>query len=401
MKLAISIAIILFIFFSGSFVCAQSYGICQNPQTGKWGICYADSIRVPQEYDFAQYISSKEFIVAKNGKWGTITNWGGKVIDMIYDRIWEFARVPNSLLVKQGNKYGIVNYRGKVIVPLYELELDPHLVFQIDEHLSFSFKNHTYQARDKGKMAIYNMEGKKLFDFIYPYIQDIEVPDKDSTKPHHYIYIVGEPGKYYFIDQKNKRIFNNLEVQNMFNVYHDSGHEYKVVELNGEEHLLNVKTGEIMNNEEMSEFLEPFTVVQGLDDKMGAIGNNGKLRIPCIYDNITELNDVEYAIYEVGNKKGLMDYDGKILIEAKYEIIAEVCYNGMNPTEFAYEVYDGNWFALFKYDKSTGTMKPFTPFMYEDITCWEVNKEGLKAYLTDSAGKKSVLMPDFKIQPAK
>lgn len=400
MKNAYSI-IILVCFFITQNVSAQSYGICQNEQTKKWGICYADSIRVPQEYDFAQYISSKEFIVAKNGKWGTITNWGGKVIDMIYDRIWEFARVPNSLLVQQGNKYGIVNYHGKVIVPLYELELDPHLVFQIDEHLSFSFKQHTYQVKNNGKMAIYNMEGKQLFDFVYPYIQDIEVPDKDSTKPHHYIYLIGEPGKYSFIDQKNKPIFNNLEVANMFNVYHDSGHEYKVVELKGEEHLLNVKTGEIMNNEEMSDFLEPFTVVQGLHDKMGAIGNNGKLRIPCLYDNITELNDVEYVIYEVGNKKGLMDYDGKILIEAKYEIIAEVCYNGMNPLEFPYEVYNGSWFALFKYDKSSGTLKPFTPFMYEDITCWEVNKEGLKVYLTDSTGKKSVLMPDGKIQPAK
>ncbi len=377
---------------------SQAYNVCQNKVTKKYGICYADTIRVPQIYDIAQYISSHEFIVAKDNKWGTINRYGAYMIDPVYDQIWEFSRVPNSLLVKQADKYGIVNLKGKTIVPLYQLQEGEINTFQIDAHLSFAFKNHTYQAIDKGKMAIFTMEGKMLFDFIYPFVQDLEVPNADSTKPSHYLFLVGEKGKYYFVDQKNHRMFNNLEVQNMFSVYHDSGNELKVVEVNGEEHLLNVVTGKMLNNSEMSEILEPFTVVQDMNDKLGAIDNTGKIRIPCIYDNLTPLGDVDYVITELNGKKGLINLDGEVLIEPLYEIISEVCFNGMDPTLYPYEISNGDWYALFSYDRKTKKMVQKTDFIYEDITCFEITKEGLKAYLTDSLGRKGLFLPDGKIQ---
>ena len=39
-----------------------------------------------------------------------------------------------------------------------------------------------------------------------------------------------------------------------------------------------------------------------------------------------------------------------------------------------------------------------TPFKFENITCFENTQEGVKAYLTDSTGKKGFLQPNGKIE---
>jgi uncharacterized pyridoxamine 5'-phosphate oxidase family protein len=388
----------LFLIIGTLGIYAQSHDICMDPKTKKYGVCYADTIRVPQIYDFGQYINSFAFILAKDGKYGVVDRYGNFIIEMIYDHMWEFTEMPDELLVRQGNKYGILNLKGKTIVPLYELQAGEINTFHIDEHLSFARKDGDFQVIHDGKMAVYNMQGKLIFDFIYPFVQDILVEPEDQKKPPYYIFLVGDAGKYSFVDHKNKPIFKNIVAEEMYSVYHAWGAHTKGILVNGTIRFINIETGTILEETEMADMLQPFNMVQNLEDQMGAIDDHGQFRIPCVYNNIVELPEVDFVTMEKNGKKGLMNLDGEILIEPVYDNVAEICFDGMNPTLFPYEVDNGKWMAIFMYDPKIKKMVPKTSFMYSDITCFELTKEGLKAYLTDSTGKKGLLLPNGKIE---
>lgn len=377
---------------------AQAHDVCMDPKTKKYGVCYADTIRVPQIYDFGQYINSFEFILVKDGKYGVCDRYGNWIIEMIYDHMWEFTEMPNELLVKQGNKYGIINLKGKIIVPFYELQAGEINTFHIDDHLSFAKKENDFQVIENGKMAVFNMQGKMIFDFIYPFVQDILVKPEDPKKQSHYIFLVGDNGKYSFVDTHNKPIFKGVEVEDMYSVYHAWGSHTKGIERNGEISFINIETGIILNHSEMEDMLQPFNMVQNIEDKMGAIGIDGKFRIPCIYDNIVELPEVDFVIVEANGKKGITNFDGDILLEPVYDNVMEICFDGMDPTMYSYEVDNGKYMAIFSYDPGSKKMVAKTPFMYSDISCFEITKDGLKAYLTDSTGRKGLLLPNGKIE---
>lgn len=392
-----SISFLLIILFQ-SLIFAQSHDICMNPTTKKYGVCYADTIRVPQIYDFGQYINSFEFILMKDEKYGVVDRYGNWIIDMVYDHMWEFTEMENELLVRQGNKYGIINLKGKIIVPFYELQPGEINTFHIDDHLSFAKKTNDFQVISNGKMAVYNMQGKLIFDFIYPFVQDILVTPEDPKKHPYYIFLVGDNGKYNFVDDKNKPIYKNIVAEEMYSVYHAWGSHTKGLQINNKIQFMNIETGELMNDEQMSDMLEPFNLVQNLEDKMGAIGADGKFRIPCIYANIVELPEVEFVTMEMNGKKGLMNFDGEILIEPIYDNVAEICFDGMNPTLYPYEVDNGTGLAIFVYDNKSKKMIAKTDFIYSDINCFEITEEGLKAYLTDLQGNKGLLLPNGKIE---
>lgn len=389
---------ILLVILPSATANAQAHDICRDPVTKKYGVCYADTIRVPQIYDFGQYITSFEFILMKDNKYGVVDRYGNWIIEMIYDHMWEFTEMPNELLVKQGEKYGIINLKGKVIVPLYELQAGEINTFHIDDHLSFAKKENDFQVIQDGKMAVYNMQGKKIFDFIYPFVQDILVQPADTKKPSYYIFLVGSDGKYSFVDAKNKPIFKDIVVEDMYSVYHAWGSHTKAIKRNGKIGFINIETGTILSISEMEDMLQPFNMIQNLEDKMGAIDMDGNTRVPCIYNNMVEIPEVDYVIVELDGKKGMINLDGEILLEPKYEFVAEICFDGMDPTLFPYEVDNGKYIAIFTYDPKTKKMIQKTDFKYSDVTCFEVTKEGLKAYLTDSTGKKGLLLPDGSIQ---
>jgi hypothetical protein len=386
------------LYITGSPLTGQAHDICMDPVTKKYGVCYADTIRVPQIYDFGQYINSFEFILAKDNKYGVVDRYGTFIIDMIYDHIWEFTEMPNQLLVQQGKKYGIINLKGKIVVPLYELQAGEINTFHIDQHLSYAKKENDYQVINEGKMAIYNIQGKLLFDFIYPFVQDILVQPADPQKKPYYIFLVGGAGNYSFVDIKNKPIFPGIIANNLYSVYHAWGEHTKVIRRNDQMNLINLETGALLNKDEMSNLLEPFNLVQDIEDKMGAIGADGTMRIPCIYNNMIELPEVEYLIVELNGKKGLIDYDGKLLLDPIYEEVAEICFDGMDPTRFPFAVDNGKWQAIFEHDKTKEKLVQKTGFQFSSISCFELTQEGLKAYLTDSTGKKGLLLPDGTIK---
>lgn len=388
----------LFVFTMPCVAFMQSWDVCKNPVTLKYGVCYADTVKIPQIYDFAQFVTSHEFIVAKDGKYGVMDRYNHYMIEPIYDHIWEFTELENELLVQKGNQYGIINFKGKTIVPLYDIQVGEVNTFHVDDHLSFAHPWDDFQVINNGKMGIYSMKGDLVFDFIYPFVQDIDVTPEDPKKHKYKIFLVGDKVKYSFVDARNKPIFKNMIVEDLYNVYHSWGAHTKGIIMNGKTYFMNTETGALLNLNEMNEMLEDFNMVQNVQDKMGAIAADGSIRVPCIYDNMVELIDTEHALVEKNGKKGLINYNGKELIEPIYDNIQEICFDAQDPLKYPFQVNQGNWYALFKYNDKSQKMEAITDFKFESITCFENTQEGLKAYLTDSTGKKGLLLPNGKIE---
>jgi hypothetical protein len=380
---------------------AQTWAVCVDQKTKKYGVCYADTIKIPQVYDFAQFVNSHEFIVAANGKYGVMDRYSNYIIQPIYDKIWEFTELENELLVQQGNKYGIINFKGKPVVPMYEIQEGEINTFHVDAHLSFAHPWDDFQVIKDGKMAIYNMEGHLVFDFLYPFVQDIEVIPVDEKKHKYKIFLVGDKGNYSFVDAHNKPIFKDIKVEDMYNVYHAWGSHTKGIMMNGKTYFINTETGALLNPSEMADMLEDFNMVQNLEDKMGGIAADGTVKVKCQYDNMVELIETNHALVEVNGKKGLINYDGDVLIEPLYDNVQEICFDAQDPTKFPFSVNKGDWYAVFIYDTKLKKMVAKTPFKFESITCFENTKDGMKAYLTDSTGKKGFLLPGGKIEMSK
>ncbi len=380
---------------------AQNRVICQNQQTKKYGLCHFDTVSVAQTYDFALIITGKEFIVMKEGKWGTISQYGDVMIPLMYDQIWQFADEQHNLLVKKDNKYGIIDLHGKEIVPLYSLQEEEINTFQIDAHLAFLKKGATYQAINNGKMAIFNIEGKMIFDFLYPFVQDIMVHPSDSTKPAYPIFLIGEKGKYSFVDKKNKPLFKELVIEDMFYLHHEWGLRTAAIEVNQKIVFLNLENGKIIQPEDVNDRLDEFNLVQNLDDKMGVINDHGIILTPCIYHNITPISETKFATVEIHNKQGIIDYYGNVYLEPLYDNVAEVCFDAIEPDLYPYAVFNGSWLAVFKFDKNLNKLVPTTPFIYDDISCHEVTETGLVANLTDSLGRKGSMGADGKVMMEK
>lgn len=380
---------------------SQTWAVCVDQKTKKYGVCYADTIKIPQIYDFAQFVTSHEFIVVKDGKYGVMDRYSHYIIEPIYDKIWEFTELENELLVQQGDKYGIINFKGKTVVPMYNIQVGEVNTFHVDAHLSFAHPWDDFQVIKDGKMAVYNMEGHMVFDFIYPFVQDIDVIPSDPKKHKYKIFLVGDNGKYSFVDARNKPIFKDIVVEDMYNVYHAWGSHTKGIIMNGKTYFINTETGILLNSSEMADMLEEFNMVQNLEDKMGGISNDGTIKVKCEYDNMVELIETNHALVEKNGKKGLINFDGDVLIEPLYDNVQEICFDAQDPTRFPFQVNQGDWYAVFTYDTKTQKMVAKTPFKFENISCFENTKEGLKAYLTDSTGKKGFLLPDGKIEMGK
>ena len=100
-----------------------------------------------------------------------------------------------------------------------------------------------------------------------------------------------------------------------------------------------------------------YVVVQ--NDKFGKVTRTGEEIFPCLYDGITTW--VEYGpdghFVMIGNKMGLIDYNGKIVIPIQYESIG-----WLSGTKWAM-IYDNGKMGLC--DKENGEI--FLPLEYDSL----------------------------------
>ncbi len=212
-------------------------------------------------------------------------------------------------IVRNHNKYGIIDSLGKLKVPLiYDL-------ISTEPAISYGNEFTTFLVEKNGKYQILNssaeLEIKKSFDKV------------DAILDNYYLAYEGN--LVYLIDDNGK------VVSNKYKGYYD--------------------------------FDEGFIVRLG--NKMGAIDYSGKIILPFIYDSLT-YPDYEECLYaKKEGRFGVIDFEGNVLVPFEYDFITRVWYD-------SYENYEGNLIVQKNNKLGTVNMKNkiAIPIIYDAISGW-------------------------------
>ena len=208
----------------------------------------------------------------------------------------------NVLKVKKDGKYGLINLKGKEILPI---EYD-------DIQASLGVKNALKIQKD-GKCGIVNTEGKIV---INPEYEDILQLGEDNKSG----YIVkNESGKYGIVDYSDTTVLQ-CEYDEITQIH---GNDMYVVTKAGKQVLVNKDGTEAMKSASNYSTIEAVLktesagVIITKGGKYGVINLNGQTIIEPKYDELKEAKSGIF-IYKKNGKYGIIDASGNERISAQY-----------------------------------------------------------------------------------
>lgn len=298
-------------------------------------------------------------IASKNGKYGVIKN-KKILIDYSYQGI-EYDSNNSLFEVEKNEKYGIIDYNGKIIIPL--------------EYEGIEIKGIYVQAyKNDGEMIVYNMQGEKVTDLKYASII--------KTQNDNYQITINEDGFYGIINEQNEELVENKYnyIEYLFEDYFIAANEQGklgVINIGQEEKiqlkydvlqriddtkvieakLLSEQKTEIYNSNldlvysiknafiykedkylkvyskeedkyldfngnelETKEVFESNVLIASKkDNKWGFIDRDENIVVAHKYDKVTEFNEYGYAGIKLNDKWGVIDSKGDIIKEPSYE----------------------------------------------------------------------------------
>ncbi len=239
----------------------------------------------PQTYHAIRLFDSSNYLVERNGKKGLLDKTGKVILPLEYDYVDNFlsSGLKNLISVKKGEKYGVVDFQGKVLIPVEF------------EHVGEENQFLRVVTPDR-KFGLYDRNGKLVVPAEYDWIT------KSRTEYSKLLILRKGAGNFYFMDNDNQLVLN-VPVSE-YGYIHD--------------------TEGLLNDENIRNL--HLLYIKGKDGKFGAINEaSGKLAIPMIYDGVIQyvsgaLHD--YFSVRKGNKYGLIDEQGKVVLPIQYDAIS-------------------------------------------------------------------------------
>ncbi len=291
-------------------------GVIAAKVNGKWG--YVNT----KDEELTGFIYDKidtyyRYKVMQNGKCGLLNKDFTIAVDCIYEDVSSCGSIHSIYCVKQKHKYGLVNTKGDVILPI--------IYDKINNESSVVI------VQKGGKYGAYNYDGKMLLDAIYDKIDfcddvfvlkleekySIANQDGDIIITPTYDYI-GEfdngvstclrDGKYSIINRMGKTLVDNIVV---YDEVKDFYRGVAVVIYNGKRGLINVR-GELVAPLEYDYifYLYPKLILVWKGDYCGLINCNNEVICDIKYTKIERLNDRYAEFISADGRKGKIDMQG-------------------------------------------------------------------------------------------
>ena len=267
--------------------------------------------------------SQTYFVAFKDNKWGVINSSGNNVIDPSYG---EMITIPNNkkdvFLCVYDVNYETGEYKTKALNSKNEEILTEYdkveAIQNKDDNNNLWYEENVLKAEKNGKYGLIDLSGKELTDFKYEEISAVE-GIKNAL-------IVKADGKCGVVDNEGKEILKL---------------EYKDIKALGKDN----KSGFIVQNEESKYGIVDYSNTKILETQYEAIEktygndlyvvkNNGKQLLvkkggeEVLTKGFAEIrgilkNQDNGIIYTDNSKYGIMNLNGDIKIEAKYEDMKE------------------------------------------------------------------------------
>lgn len=325
---------------------SEALYIAQNDS--KFGLIDSkDTIRIPFLYD-QMSVSMGTLLVKKNQNYGLLTPHNETVAGVLYDQIEEIynAEHDSAYKVTQGNQQGIIDVKGKKILPLS--------AYQIVDESDNTVDRYVIMGAD-GKYGLLSADASSIS--IVANYEKIE--QKLSNKN----IIAQLKGKRVLLDPFGQVIPSNLsqysEVTEMY-----ASDNLKVVDQNGKQGVVSADGKLIISplydaidaitlayySEEGSTY---YYLIEA-DERYGLLDDKGKMIIKPKYSSLNPLGYLPYivATYYDGNmedvKVGLINAKGQVVKEIKYDNIYESYYDKdqqivlITVADDTVEIYDKN-----------------------------------------------------------
>ncbi len=278
-----------------------------------------------KKYKFEQISDYKYFLVKEENKFGVIDKKGNVIISPNYIEI----KIPNPqkdlfICYKENNEIDILNEKSERILTQYN-NVDAIKIEGIVSNLPYEKSVLKYE--ENGKIGLINFEGKKVTAPIYDEIQGLSNKETEL--------LVKKDGKYGVINSKGAKIINNEYEQIVADGFYT---EEKGYELSG--YITTIKTqdgyryGYITSNRKKlleAEYTSIHRIVEIENEedvylqivKNGQVGimKNGDMLIECKYQDIEYNASNNTFILERNSQYGLANIEGKFIIPIQYSSI--------------------------------------------------------------------------------
>lgn len=303
---------------SGDLVYEKS--VLKYQEKGKYGLINFDGKKITKAiYDEIENLPYKEgeLIVKQGEKYGIINIKGGKIINIEYDNIeidkyysegnkYKYAGYIISNKTEEGYRYGYINYKGELIEEVQYNELSR--ITDIEE------TENVYLLGAKNGQYGITRNGKKVLESEY---QSINFDEKNNL-------FVIEKSKKYGISDINGRImvpieYNQIDING---IYLYAQNEQGITVYNNEGSQVNIDTNIALLNTENEKYRIRINSANGT--KYGVIEKDGKKIIDEKYNYIEYLYDNYFIVSNENSKLGIIDDKDSEKIEVIYDSIQKI-----------------------------------------------------------------------------
>lgn len=288
-----------------------------------------------------------------DGKYGLVSIDEEKITDAKYDEIFSFDHKEGILLVKENNRYGLINEMGKQIIKCeYDSIASDQYYTSEEEYDKTGYI--VCNITDEGyRYGYYDYEGSQMLDVEYNEITRLlEGSDKDN------IYLIVAKNGQYGVFINNNKIINTkyqsisydtnmqmfiVEITGQYGAIDEKGNEilkteYSSLEIKGMHLYLEKNEEQKVLNKNLEEVEIPFnTVIQPTSNSeyyIKIIQNENTTYI-LVNSNFEEINEQHYQYLEyifgeyfiatnADGKNGIINSNGEIVLEFNYDVIQTI-----------------------------------------------------------------------------
>ena len=222
-----------------------------------------EKVEVIQNMDENNNLQAEENIlkVSKNEKYGIIDFDGKEILPCEYDEIYSLNGVKNSIVTVRGNKKGLIDSKGNIIISNEYKDI---------KKLTNKYENGFIVQNEENKFGVISYNKKIALECKYDEIKNIY---NDGN------YVVKENGKLKIVDS-------------------------------GANTFLEDKYSEIIG-------INSDNVIVKKDNKYGVVTKTGEQLIPINYDDVSYLYSNNY-IAKKDNKYGVVNLENKKMLDFNY-----------------------------------------------------------------------------------
>jgi hypothetical protein len=307
----------------------SSYSVIVND--GRYGVISINGQEViPCREDSIMVVNDSVFALRKDKHWGLVTPGGLAISNYDIDDV--FPADLGMIRIRKGDRYGLLSPAGSAIVPA------AYDYFMFDDELIIVFKD--------GLLGLYGSDGIKYldagYDDIFLKMHGLVFFEKDSKMG----YLSLKSGKAtqaewdevilleHYYANRNNRTENHCDV---------------VVSRNGKKGLYLTMNDSLVLPAIYDAFedLMQGYIVYWKKDRCGLISAHGKQILDVVYNDIFYVGN-KYLKVRTGNKYGICDTNGRVLISPKYNDLTFLQNDGSGRGIFCYK--DGNLTGLVRSD---------------------------------------------------